>query len=389
MIRTDTTAEYYLDAPRQIEGITMFAGGEIILHNIFIREDTSDENGSSQCINSSLEEITLPAYIAGEIVIRFNQSCKAQGIIIDCDHPEKIMSIEAIETGYEQKRNKIITWGSNPSDTQYPSAKLVHDSLSSGIQAEAQTRAQTDNNLMSAIQAESQVRAQADEARELISNKITSWGTNPTDTQYPSAKLVHDSLGGGGKQFYWLPDLTPPMLSDFSWINQGTATADQNNGALYMSDAPSASGDKLRMLVKPLSSQIFDVTIGFNSSILKVANQMIGLCLYNSLYQNSIFFSLRHDYRIEYIKFYTPTSWNTTTYYNYIGTATIQPIFWMRLTQDANFRKIYISVDGIHWGELYSTSKSDFITPEKIGLCINPYANQRMQALFVHWSLLY
>lgn len=61
----------------------------------------------------------------------------------------------------EDNSNKVTSWGSTPSDTKYPSEKLVKESL---------------------------------DAKEDAVNKVTALSNANTDVQYPSAKAVYDSF---------------------------------------------------------------------------------------------------------------------------------------------------------------------------------------------------
>ena len=196
-------------------------------------------------------------------------------------------------------------------------------------------------------------------------------------------------IGSIGKQFYWLPDLTPPVLTEFTWVNQGTAVADQDNGALYMSDAPSSRGDKLRMLVKPLASQSFDVKIGFNSWVSNVNYSIVILCLYNSGSGKVCTVCLRQDTYMERIWWNSPTSYYAAMGLITLGQADTSPIKWLRIAVIGDRLYYFTSVDGYHWFELGSDAKNMFLTPDRVGFGMDPYSTQKMQALFVHWSLTY
>lgn len=74
--------------------------------------------------------------------------------------------VAALTNKFEEKINKVTSWSSTTSDTNYPSEKLVKDSLDS-----------------------------LDSAKQDVSSKVTSFSTTTTDAQYPSAKLVQDQLG--------------------------------------------------------------------------------------------------------------------------------------------------------------------------------------------------
>ena len=89
--------------------------------------------------------------------------------VITVDSALDISSTNPVENGVivtalggkEATANKVTTF-SSPTDTEYPSAKLVDDSLA---------------------------------LKEDVANKVTSISAASTDTQYPSAKCVYDLIG--------------------------------------------------------------------------------------------------------------------------------------------------------------------------------------------------
>ena len=81
---------------------------------------------------------------------------------------------------YEKLANKVISFQETPDDAHYPTEKLVSDSLNlKADKAETYTKSEVDTSLS---------------MKEDIANKVTSFGTTPSDNKYPSEKLVKDSL---------------------------------------------------------------------------------------------------------------------------------------------------------------------------------------------------
>lgn len=83
---------------------------------------------------------------------------------------KKIDIVTWLKNWFEQTSNKVTSWGNTPSNDNYPSEKLVKDSLDSKASIDSVNR------------------------KEDKSNKVTSLSSSSTDTQYPSAKIVYDSL---------------------------------------------------------------------------------------------------------------------------------------------------------------------------------------------------
>ena len=69
--------------------------------------------------------------------------------------------VAALTNKFEEKINKVTSWSQEPSDSNYPSEKLVKDSL---------------------------------DTKQTTANKVTSWSSTVSDDKYPSEKLTKDSL---------------------------------------------------------------------------------------------------------------------------------------------------------------------------------------------------
>ena len=109
---------------------------------------------------------------------------------------------------------------------------------------------------------------------------------NPTDAKWDW--LPMGSGSGSGKQMYWLPDFVRPVLANFNWVNQGTATAN-NNGGIINIYAPPIGGDNCRMLVK---SKTFPATIEafFIPFLQNAANNQCGIIIRDSTSQKFVSF---------------------------------------------------------------------------------------------------
>lgn len=83
---------------------------------------------------------------------------------------KKIDIVTWLKNWFEQTSNKVTSWGNTPSNDNYPSEKLVKDSLDSKASIDSVNR------------------------KEDKSNKVTSLSSSSTDTQYPSAKCVYDAV---------------------------------------------------------------------------------------------------------------------------------------------------------------------------------------------------
>lgn len=101
--------------------------------------------------------------------------------------------VTALTNKFEEKFNKVTSWSQNPSDTNYPSEKLVKDSLDdkqdTSAKATAWSATVSDDNYPS----EKLVKDSLD-LKENASNKVDAWSATPNDVHYPTEKLVKDAL---------------------------------------------------------------------------------------------------------------------------------------------------------------------------------------------------
>lgn len=77
---------------------------------------------------------------------------------------------------------KVTSWSSTTADTNYPSEKLVKDSLDNKISKSQTTGLVKNDGTIDTT------------TKEVTSNKVTSWSGTVTDTNYPSEKLVKDTI---------------------------------------------------------------------------------------------------------------------------------------------------------------------------------------------------
>ena len=101
--------------------------------------------------------------------------------------------VTALVNKFEEKANKVTSWSGTVSDTNYPSEKLVKDSLDNKQDTSAKktswSATVSDDNYPS----EKLVKDTLD-LKENAANKVSTWSSEPTDTHYPTEKLVKDTL---------------------------------------------------------------------------------------------------------------------------------------------------------------------------------------------------
>lgn len=88
-------------------------------------------------------------------------------------------------SGKEDSSNKVSAWSATTNDVNYPTEKLVKDTIDTKVDITTYEDAISDLN--------DEIDSLGDD-KENVSNKVSSWSGTPTDTNYPSEKLVSDSL---------------------------------------------------------------------------------------------------------------------------------------------------------------------------------------------------
>lgn len=184
--------------------------------------------------------------------------------------------------------------------------------------------------------------------------------------------------------------VTPPVVSNFTWVNQGSATAVDRDGIVMQT--PDSSGDQLRMLVAstPGSSYTFRTTV---RGYVGTSNFYgFGIVVRDSASGKVITYMTKQDNSI------TADRWNSSSSYLNAVTALSSNLGSDRMSElhlgiqrDATNRLYQFSVNGYDWVTLISTANTDHITEDQVGLLV--FTNRSgasataVQAHFLHHSL--
>jgi hypothetical protein len=81
----------------------------------------------------------------------------------------------------------------------------------------------------------------------------------------------------------WIPTLTTPVLSDFAWVTQGSATATEQYGGITLYEPAHGNTTSLRILKKAAPATPYTITAGIVVSqwIAKTYN-CLGICFRHS-----------------------------------------------------------------------------------------------------------
>ncbi len=176
-----------------------------------------------------------------------------------------------------------------------------------------------------------------------------------------------DEIYTGGA---WIPHLAGrrlynPSLQTFSWVNQGGASVDNTKGAIYL-EAPAGAGVNLRIRTKSAPSTPYTITAKVEpTTALAVQNHTYGIGFRQSSDGKLAVLMIQHSSGTAAIfsaKYTNATTFSAT----YVSPNVIDIPRWLRITDDGTDRKVYFSSDGLHYTQLHTVGRTDFLTADEI-----------------------
>ncbi len=173
--------------------------------------------------------------------------------------------------------------------------------------------------------------------------------------------------------------MTPPQVSDLpTWVNQGTSTAIDNKGAIYL-EAERSAGESLRAIVKSYPSTPFTVEMAFidlHMASSSGSSAFAGLCIRDSATSAMQVYGTSMNMFLESAgKNYTNASTISGGITGWSGSGVGKQFYsmpvWIKYEDDGTNRKISFAVDGYSWAEAVSLTNTDFLTPDQIGIFVN------------------
>lgn len=159
---------------------------------------------------------------------------------------------------------------------------------------------------------------------------------------------------------------TPPVDTEFSWVNQGAATLVTTFGNAII--VPASGSQNVRARVKATPTPPYTITSRF--LFAGVSTCSVGMCLRNAGAGTLVTF---YQYnggtghaRLIVDKLNSPTSTNST----YAGADQNWAIggdFWLRINDTGVNRICSFSADGVNFVQFHSVGRTDFLTPDQIG----------------------
>lgn len=173
----------------------------------------------------------------------------------------------------------------------------------------------------------------------------------------------------------WIPwgplfPMTLPVLADFTWVNQGSATAAQTYGAIQLS-TPATSGYDMKILKKAAPSTPYTIT---TAVIPNVVNQNYPNC--------GLLFRQSSDGKINAFRIVGQTNQcylsgvkytNATTYSaDYTPSVNIDrpPLLWLRISDNGTNRICSWSLDGHQFMTMHTVGRTDYLTADEVGFFV-------------------
>lgn len=207
-----------------------------------------------------------------------------------------------------------------------------------------------------------------------------------TDSPY---MLVDDGLDwihfAGGYQ------VTPPDIADFSWVNQGTATAVSTYGGLLIADAVANSNTfDVAMLVKTPPSPSYSCVFGFIPYYTGIAYHLPATVQRQSSDGKLVTFRIGTHANMYLEMVYDNASGPTSAASAQMirgGSVFVSYPTYIKITDDGTTnRKYYISNNPYLFPqEYYSVSRTQYATPDQVGFCVNTF-NQPQACHWIHYS---
>jgi hypothetical protein len=174
------------------------------------------------------------------------------------------------------------------------------------------------------------------------------------------------SGGGGG----WDAPLIPPPTvagGNWTWNNQGGATADESHGGIYLF-APTSPGDQLRMLLRTAPVPPYTVTAKLAPHITSINYGSVGLMWWNTSTGSGVSFAVNMN---SATSTFNVVQWrnaqnNSNTYAS--PTVVWGGPLWMQIRDDGTNRICRWSINGWNWVQVHSISRTDFVTATQYGI---------------------
>lgn len=201
------------------------------------------------------------------------------------------------------------------------------------------------------------------------------WATDTGQLSQSDGSSWTNLVSAGGSAIDLFPHCaahTAPVDGDFSWVNQVSATINDETGGLRFTDVANASID-WHLRVKSAPSTPYTITGAFAyNGPFGVDFHNFGLVFRQSSDGKLHTFTISHnntsfDAWTLFSRKYTDTSTFSATYTDDAMEGGPYPIVWLRIADNATNRICSISRDGVNFIQIHSVLRTDFLTADQVG----------------------
>lgn len=179
--------------------------------------------------------------------------------------------------------------------------------------------------------------------------------------------------GGGGGNAEGRAHVVP-TLSAFTWVNQGSAAANDRAYGIVMKEA-ARNTVNLRLLVKAAPSTPYEIIARHRLSGRNASNGLCGLCWRESASGKITTVTTLGGRAMPSLR-QTVHNWtNPTTFSSAPFDETDRSnalAEWIRIRDDGATRYFDVSVGGDDWHTLYSVARTTHLTPDQVGFFLEP-----------------
>jgi hypothetical protein len=181
--------------------------------------------------------------------------------------------------------------------------------------------------------------------------------------------------------------LTPPVLVDFAWINQGGATGVNTYGGVFIT-APAAGGDSLRILKKAAPGTPYTITTAFITHLSGANFAQAGLLFREAATTElAVFVKMFNGFhQFTSSKYNNPTAFSAN-YQTGVALGHSFQLLWLRIQDNGVNRICSYSFDGKSWTVFHTVARADFLTADEVGFFANANnASNPATIWLLHWA---
>jgi hypothetical protein len=170
---------------------------------------------------------------------------------------------------------------------------------------------------------------------------------------------------------YKLSDVSQALVADFTWLNQGGATAADSDGRIVLT-APADVATNIRGLYQSAPTAPYEIVMAFNMTGQREVAWQHGLFFRENSSGEIMAITRHHDDTLEVLKHNSATALNSSVSSDawQFGSG----VTWLKIEDDNTDLKFYTSPNGQDWYLYASEGRTAFMAagPDQVGFYSNP-----------------